>query len=127
MANVKRSQKWKETNMHSLSYPFYLFAISNEKKIPTQTQKKKISIKLFFYWSNENHSNSFRTRYETKCFQRNLSPNLQMELPTENLSQLSLNSGITKSVSTMASSTSIKRVTGSQKVTTSFNSTERKN
>lgn len=72
--------------------------------------------------------NSFRTRYETKCFQRNLSPTVQMELPTENLSQLSLDSGITKSVSTsMASSTSIKRVTGSQKVTTSFNSIERKN
>lgn len=51
-----------------------------------------------------------------------------MELPAESLSQLSLNSGITKSVSTrMASSTSIKHVTGSQKVTTSFNSTERKN
>lgn len=68
-------------------------------------------------------------RYETKCFQRNLSPNIQMELPTESLSQLTLNSGLTKSVSTsVASSTSIKRIqTGSQKVTTSFNSIERKN
>lgn len=54
-----------------------------------------------------------------------------MELPTESLSQLTLNSGLTKSVSTsVASSTSIKRIqTGSQKVTTtsSFNPIERKN
>lgn len=72
----------------------------------------------------------FNTRYETKCFQRNLSPNMQtVVLPTEDFSELSLNtSGITKSVSTnVASSTSIKRMTGRQTVTTSINSIDRKN
>lgn len=105
---------------HSLLF-IYLFATLKHKYL----QKKQKNSKFFI---DETKPFEFLSiRYETKCFQRNLSPNVQMELPTENLSQLSLNSGITKSVSTMASSTSIKRVTGSQKVTTSFNSIERKN
>lgn len=67
----------------------------------------------------------FKTRYETKCFQRNLSPIAQkMAVPTEDLAELSINSGITKSVSTSkhTSSTSFQRITGRQTVTSSFNS-----
>jgi len=67
----------------------------------------------------------FTTRYETKCFQRNLSPIVQtVDVPTEDLSELSLNSGISKSVATSShtSSTSFKRITGRQTVTSSFNS-----
>lgn len=113
--------KYHKSHTYSKWYAF--FCHTNLKKIIFQI----IRFHIFFSIGVE-HWNFYR--YETKCFQRSLSPNIQtIDMPTENFSEMSLSSSgqITKTVTkNMASSTSIKRVTG-RTVTTSLNSIERKN